>query len=244
MRITRPQKAFLAAVLSWLLFTTTLVTFAVWKSPTHRAVLGMGWGLIVLWVLLCGGLMVRFRERISRYVRGIPLDWRVKFVLFCTFLALVEEAITTGMTNLAPVFGVRIGQAYITASASYLDVVALHSVSIFVSLFVGWAVILSRWRFSPFAVFVLFGISGTLAEMLYGGAGHALEFAMWLNVYGLMIYLPTCSVPDERPARMPAWYLYPVAVILPFFFLILFPFALIPHLMFPHHPNIHFPPIQ
>ena len=31
-----------------------------------------------------------------------------------TGLALVEEAIATTMTNLAPLFGVRIGEAYIT----------------------------------------------------------------------------------------------------------------------------------
>jgi hypothetical protein len=31
----------------------------------------------------------------------------------------------------------------------------------FVPLFVGWALILSRYAFSPFAVFLLFGLTGT-----------------------------------------------------------------------------------
>jgi hypothetical protein len=38
-----------------------------------------------------------------------------------TALALMEEAITSSMTNLAPLFGVKIGEAYITASTNYFD---------------------------------------------------------------------------------------------------------------------------
>ena len=51
----------------------------------------------------------------------------VKFVLGCCGLPwlLLEEAITTLMTNCAPFLGVSIGQAYITASANYFDVVPL-----------------------------------------------------------------------------------------------------------------------
>lgn len=54
--------------------------------------------------------------------------WKKKFVVFATVLALIEEAITTTMTNLAPLFGVEIGEAYITASTNYVDVVLFHSV--------------------------------------------------------------------------------------------------------------------
>ena len=39
------------------------------------------------------------------------LDWRIKFVLFATVLALIEEAIAVSMTNLAPFFGVKVGEA-------------------------------------------------------------------------------------------------------------------------------------
>ena len=131
-----------------------------------------------------------------------------------------------------------------SVGASTLDVIALHSVSVFVSLFVGWAVILRNYRFRPFEVFLLFGISGTIAEMLYGGPGHILEFAMWIPVYGLMIYLPACSVPEERPAKPPRWYHYPLAVFVPFLFLALFPLAGVIHAFFPHHPDPHFAPIR
>ena len=65
------------------------------------------------------------------------------------------------MTNCAPFFGVPFGQAYITASANYFDVVLYHSVVIFVPLFIGWAVLLWRWRFPPLAVFVLFWDHGS-----------------------------------------------------------------------------------
>ena len=144
-----------------------------------RAVLGMGWGLILLWIGVGGTLMYRFREPIREAVWKIRLDWRLKFILFATLLALTEEAVTTTMTNLAPIFGVKVGEAYITASTNYLDVVALHSVVMFVPLFVGWALILSRYAFSPFSVFLLFGLTGTAMETNLG-LKNPLEFGLWI----------------------------------------------------------------
>jgi len=244
MDLTRNQRRFLGVLLGWLLFSSSVVLLLSWTSPVHRAAIGMACGLILLWVLLCGGMMWRFRGRIIPVVQSIRLDWRVKFVLFCTLLALTEEAITTSMTNCAPLFGVRIGQAYITASANYLDVIALHGVSLFVSFFVGWAILLWRYDFSPFSVFVLFGITGTLVEMLFAGPPHVLEYAMWTYVYGLMIWLPACCVPKDRGARSPRWWHYPMAVFAPFFFMVLFPLLGVISVFFPHHPRIHFPPMR
>lgn len=218
--------------------------WANWSLAAHRAVILMASGLILLWVVGCGSAMVRYRDRISDWVRQAPLPWGVKFVLGCTVLAMVEEAITTTMTNLAPAFGVRVGEAYITASANYFDVVGLHSVVIFVSLFVGWAVILSRFDFSAYSVFVLFGITGTLAEMAYGGPQHVLEFGMWCFVYGLMIWIPARGLPNRLKARKPSWWVYPMAVFVPFLFIPLFPLALVVRAFFPHHPDIHFPPLR
>ena len=231
------------ALAIWLVATTTAVTALNWQNPRLRAVLGMGWGLILLWIFVAGTLMHCFREPIRRTVSSIALDWRLKFILFTTTLAMVEEAVTTSMTNLAPMFGVKIGEAYITASANYLDVIALHSVVAFVPMFVGWAVILWRYDFSPFAVFVLFGLTGTLAEMSFGGPQHASEIAFWIFVYGLMVYLPCYCVPNERKARAPRWWQYPLAVVVPFLFIPLVPLPLIAGWLCPHHPRIHFPPI-
>ena len=46
----------------------------------------------------------------------------------CILLAMLEEVVTTSMTNCAPLFGVKIGEAYITASSNYFDVILRHSV--------------------------------------------------------------------------------------------------------------------
>jgi hypothetical protein len=97
---------FVTAVAVWLVIATSAVTLVTWRHPKMRAVLGMGWGLILLWIGLGGTLMYRFREPIREAVGKIRLDWRVKFILFATLLALTEEAVTTTMTNLAPMFGV------------------------------------------------------------------------------------------------------------------------------------------
>jgi len=159
-------------------------------------------------------------------------------------LALLEEAITTLMTNCAPLLGVRIGQAYITASANYLDVILYHSVVVFVPLFIGWAVLLWRWRFTPFAVFVLFGITGTLAEASAFGPQSLANFGLWIFVYGLVVWLPAHWVPPERSARVPRWWAYPLATVAPFLFLPLL-FLLAPWLwLTAKHSSIHFPAIH
>ncbi len=108
------------ALAVWLLLTTSAVTALNWKNPKMRAVMCMGWGLILLWIGVGGLLMYHFREPIRAVVLNIRLRWQWKFILFATVLALTEEAITTTMTNLAPLFGVRLGDAYITASTNYL----------------------------------------------------------------------------------------------------------------------------
>jgi hypothetical protein len=237
------QAMFVKGLAVWLALSSAAVTVVTWQNHRIRAVIGMAWGLIVLWVFLGGSLMYIFREPVRARVSGIRFDWRLKFILFCTLLAMTEEAITTSMTNLAPLFGVKVGEAYITASTNYFDVIALHSVVVFVPMFVGWSVILWRYDFSPFAVFLLFGLTGTLAEMSFGGAGQALQFAMWIFVYGLMAYLPSYCVPSDRNARPVRWWHYPLAIIVPFLFLPIVPLPLIAGLCAPHHPRIHFPPI-
>ncbi len=241
---SKGKRIYLGLLLGWLLLSDCLLVAANWLNPVHRAVILMASGLIWIWVVLCGSVMVRFRDPISSAVRRIGIDWRVRFVLFSTLLAMLEEVVTTGMTNCAPIFGVRIGQAYITASANYWDVICLHSVVVIVSLFVGWAVILWRFNFSPFSVYIIFGVTGTLAEMSFGGPQHALEYPMWSFVYGLMIWLPARTVPENRAAKSPPCWLYPAAALIPFVFIVLFPLAGVMSLFFPHHPSVHFPPIR
>jgi hypothetical protein len=76
----------------WLGVTTSLllVIALTGAAPNTRAVFLMGSGLILIWVLICGMLMRIFRDPIARLVRRVKLDWRVKFVLFATLLAMTE----------------------------------------------------------------------------------------------------------------------------------------------------------
>ena len=48
------QAIFVKAIAVWLVLTTLAVTVVTWKNPKMRAVLGMGWGLILLWIGGCG----------------------------------------------------------------------------------------------------------------------------------------------------------------------------------------------
>lgn len=162
----------------------------------------MATGLMVIWIWLGGALMYRWRDAIRARARAIRLPWRVTFVLFCILLACLEELVTVSMTNLAPLFGSRIGEAYITASTNYLDVILFHSVVVFVPYFIVLAWILGRYAYGPFAVFLSFGIVGTVAEAVFAGnPGVVLGFPMWTFVYGLMVWLPTFCLPQDRGAR-------------------------------------------
>lgn len=228
-------------IAGWLALSTAVIILIalVGAPPNTRAVLLMGSGLVVVWVLIGGIATIKLRGRIRNLILGIKLDWRIKFVLFATLLALIEEAITTTMTNLAPVFGVPLGSAYITASSNYLDVVFLHSVVVFIPMFIGWAVLLRRYNFSPNAVLLLFGITGITAEASFGGTQAFAEFGLWIFVYGLMVYLPAYTLPSERGAKQPLWYHYVMAIFFPVLFSI--PVAIIIGLV--HPIKIHFPPI-
>jgi hypothetical protein len=234
-------RTLIVALAGWLGLSTAVVLAVnvIGGGPNSRAVIMMGTGLVVLWIGLCGTLMYLARDRVRGFIASVHVDWRVLFVVMATLLALVEEGITTGMTNLAPLFGVPIGAASITASADYLDVVCLHSVVVFVPMFVAWAAMLRRVDFHPNAVFLLFGLTGTLAEAGFGGAKAFAEMAMWIFVYGLMVYLPAYCIPAGRGGRSPRWWHYPLAVVLPFVFAI--PVAAVIGLL--HPVRIHFPPI-
>jgi hypothetical protein len=236
------KSLFLALLALWLTATTALVYAVTSGSRVTHAVVSMGAGLVVVWVFVGGGLTVLLRNRIRAFVLRLPGAWQVKFVAFATLLAMLEEAVTTGMTNLAPLFGARVGEAYTTASADYLDVILRHSVIVFIPLFIAWAWMLGRWAFSPFWVFLLFGLNGLLAESLTFGAQHLGEFALWIFVYGLMVYLPAYCLPARRAARPPKPWHALLTLVLPF--LAGIPWTLVVRLISPAHPDLHFPPIQ
>ena len=234
-------RVFIILLVIWLVLSSLFVTVAVWNSRVGRAVLSMAWGLVILWIFVCGSLMYFNRDKIKAVVLKIPLGWRTKFVLFCILLALIEEAITTTMTNIAPFFGVNIGEAYITASTNYLDVVLLHSVIVFIPAFIIWAFLLGRYNFTPFQVFLTYGISGLLGEISAFGLQHLSEFSLWTLVYGLMIYLPAYSLPVRKNLRPVRWWHFVLAILLPIPFSI--PIAAFIFFFLKHAGN-HFPPIN
>jgi len=163
-------------------------------------------GLWLLWTCLCGSAMWLLRHRARALVARLPGNPRVVFVLFCIALGGLEEAVTVAMTNLAPLFGAALGEVYITASANWLDVVALHSVVVFVPCFIAMALILSRWAFSPFALFLAFGAVGTLGEAIYSGQFDLwVQFPFWVWIYGLMVWMPAFCLPQTGARRPGVW---------------------------------------
>jgi hypothetical protein len=149
------------------------------------------------------------RVPVRKLVSTSRLSRGATFVVFATLLALLEEAVTTTLTNLAPVFGNA--QGFITASRNYLEVVVWHSVIVIAPMFVVWAWLLARLRFSPGSVFLLFGFNGVLAELLIGGPALIMA-PFWIFVYGLMIFLPAYCFPTGPATPAPRWYHYPAAI--------------------------------
>lgn len=231
----------IAAIGVWLILSTAVIAAIalLGASPNTRAVLLMASVLVLVWVVLGGTLQRLLRDPVRAFLQGVRIDARIKFVALATAFALAEEAVTTTLTNLAPLFGVPYGSAYITASGNYFDVVCLHSVVAFIPMFIGWSLLLQRYDFSPNAVFLLFGLTGLSAEISFSGLQALPEFGLWIFVYGLMVYLPAHAFPAERGARKPPWWMYPAAVFIPVLFAL--PVAVVVGLV--HPVRIHFPEI-
>lgn len=191
------------AVLGALAYIFLALAFIVGDEGAEpRAIMLMLGGLILLWIIVGGRLMVINRDRFAQWAAGLPLGWRTKFVVLCTAMALAEEAVTTTMSNLGPAFGSS--SAQITASNNYFEVVCLNSVIIFIPMFVAWGWLLSRYDFKTAEVVLLFGITGLLAESLSSGPNQFFGVGIWVYVYGLMVYLPTYSLPP-RPNLHRVW---------------------------------------
>ena len=89
-------------------------------------------------------------------------------------------------------------------------------------MFLVWTVILHNWELPPNHVFLLFGLTGSLAEMSMSPSNILGGF--WFFVYGLMIYLPVYSLPSRESSRKPVCWVYPIAVLAP----LLSPILLLP----------------
>ena len=213
----------LILITSWGVLSTTAVAIFILSSdtdPDHRAIIKMGVGLILIWCVMGGLVMYRFKDSFVAWVTRIPLGWRTRFVLLCIIFAMLEEAVTTSLTNMAPLLGGVTDAARITASKNYLEVILKYSVIAFVPLFLCWGWMLSRYDFRPIEVLLLFGLNGTLAETITFGPQNLIQVGMWVWVYELMVYLPACTVPEERGASTARWWHWLMAVFLPLVFII------------------------
>ncbi|HVN26689.1 MAG TPA: hypothetical protein VMT99_03500 [Candidatus Paceibacterota bacterium] len=211
-------KFFLILLAIQTLIALVLFLFLTPYGTAAHGIIGMGLGLILFWNVIGGYIQWKIRDRVKAAWQAVRLDWRLKFGILATIMALLEEMVTVTMTNLSFLFGTTPAVAHITVSTNYLDVVLTNSVVLFVPMFFIWALILSRYDFSPNAVLLLWGTTGTLMEAGYGGANQVIGIGMWMFVYGLMIYLPAYSMPSaaERGAlRQPRWWHYVLSVFVP-----------------------------
>jgi len=192
-------------------------------DPHARAKVLLGFFLVLIWCLGFGLFSYYQRDRFKQVFTAIKLPWQVKFIVFAVALAMLEEIVTTALTNAAPLLGSQIGKAGITASTNYAEVVFLNSVwPVFVPWILAWALILSRYAFPPNHVFLLFGLVGSIAESHFGIGSLIAGF--WFFVYGLMVYLPAYSLPRRETAPL-RWWHYSFTLLLPFLFM--FPWGLL-----------------
>jgi hypothetical protein len=216
-------RSLLILIASWGVLSTSAITIFILTNemnPDNRAIIKMGVGLILIWCVLGGLVMYRFRDSFVAWATRIPLGWRTRFVLLCIIFAMLEETVTTSLTNMAPLLGGVTDAARITASKNYFEVVFLNSVIAFVPLFLCWGWLLSRYDFRPAEVLLLFGLNGTLAETISFGPQNLIQVGMWVWVYGLMAYLPACTVPENRETRTARWWHWLLAVFLPIVFIV------------------------
>jgi hypothetical protein len=175
-------------------------------------------GLWIGWIGICGSFIYFFRDKIKKLIPTKNGFWMVAFVLLAIGLLMIEEVITVSMTNLYAFFGGDYGEAYITASDNYWEVVGLHSVIVLWPAFIFWAWWLKKYDFHPNWVMILYGLSGLGAEIMYDGIQQIFAIGMWVFVYGLVIYLPAYCVPRNRGAKPPKILHYILALIFPLIF--------------------------
>lgn len=241
MASAKVKTAFVAGLVIWQLVLTSLLVLAGIENPKLGVLAKMLWGVNLLWIGCFGALSLWTRHRVSAFGKSQRTHLVGIFVGLATCLALIEEAITTAMTNCAPLFGAQIGEVYLTASANYLDVVLMHSIVVIWPQFLmlGW--LFHRYRLSPFVAFVGYGLTGFINEALFSGP-NPLMLPQWILIYGLMVFLPAHLFVEVEGRRDLRWYGYPAIVLLP----VLASIPMVGLLLLviaPGHPSIHFPPM-
>ncbi len=237
---TRLKKVFVGICLLYAIITHFLVALHLSNQsfPVGVAVITMALTLILTWVFIGGILQLQFLQKYHRQLTTPTTSPVLYFTLFATALACLEEIITVSITNLAPLYGVKVGEAYITASTNYFDVIFLHSVIVFVPMIITLGLILKRYEISPFKALLMWGTVGVIGEASFGGTQAFLTAPSWIFIYGLMVYVPS-YIFINTTRKKPSIFLYP------FFIVIILVSAIsvvwIPQVL--NHPSIHFQPI-
>ncbi len=212
----------------WLIISQTLLWIFILETGERKdiALLSMSLGLIVLWIFIGGSIMRLIREPLRLKMQRKPDKRVLRFFLFAILLACLEEVITTGMTNTAPLWGFSPYKVFITGSPNYFEVIFVHSVIVFLPSFLVWAVLLEKYTFHPNWVLILYGFTGLIFEGIAFGFQYILfSFSFWGLVYGLIVYLPAYCVPKSRQRKKPTILIYLLAIILPV--LVTIPMALV-----------------
>lgn len=235
----KSRKIFIGFLLAYSLIFFILLTLNFSRAPVPRALILMGMTLFFLWVVIGGYVQKYFQKRYFEKLTSFRKRPVLYFTIGATFLACIEEAVAVMITNLAPLYGVRLGEAYITASSNYFMVIFFHSVIVFVPMFVTLGFLLKRYAISPFRAFVLFGLIGVFAETLFSGPQAILNAPFWMLVYGLMVYLPAHIFVGLERKKLSLLF-YPV--LLPLIAFSAIATAWIPALL--DMPKIHFAPYR
>lgn len=235
------KRAFVILLLVWQFLLTTFLTLGGIENEKLGVLAKMLWGVNLLWIALFGFISLRLRDRVAKLGERLGANRPFAFFFGATLMALIGEMVTTAMTNCAPLFGAEIGEVYITASTNYLDVVLFHSVVVFLPQYavLGW--LLGRYSISPFVLFICYGFTGFIGEVMFSGP-NPLMLAQWILIYGLFVFLPAhlfVGQVDRKPLR---WWMYPLLVIVPTIASIPM-VALLLLVIAPGHPSIHFPPM-
>ena len=194
----------------------SIVTFTGDATNNEKAIIKMALLLNLIWCVGFGLYTLKNKNKIKQKFNQIKSDlsWKKKFFIFFLGLILLEEIITTTLTNLAPALGGEIGKSFITASTNYFEVIFFHSAIIFVPFIFIWIYLFSKYDFSANQAFLLFGLVGTLAEAML--SPFALISGFWFFVYGLMIYLPAYTLPQRENLLPAGIWAHIQAIILPF----------------------------
>jgi hypothetical protein len=191
------------------LFALLLINFK--NDPAEKAMMLMGLGLFLLWVLVGGFTQLRILKKKMIELTRLPHRPILMFSIFAIVLACIEEAIATAITNTAPLLGVSEKAVHITASTNYFHVIFFHSVIAFIPMFITLGWLLKKYDISPFRAFVIFGLVGVLAEFTLAGPMVMINAPFWILVYGLMVYLPSHLFAHTARKHL-ALYLYPLLI--------------------------------